>query len=650
MNENQSLESSRKKEDDEDSVFSTDFIFPDRNSSASAPPALEIATESVFAFTVEYAKIFSDIRAHEDYYNFYENSADRDKLPPPLQSTPFPFEPFDDERFVERYSNSNDQIDSKEQEIYEASQQLQKMQIGRQIPHSQPERIPRSGVWNPLARKSLEGIPLGHSPSFSRLQQEHILNGSWSSPNAQTPFNTAQYIWRDEENPPNFQNQYMEPSLNNGGIDILPQMKMPEMTPPTMIPSMFPHSNPQETTTQQNGNYQSEEEEEDRPTQICRYFAAGFCSRGDKCFYSHDIESQDKNKNGKTPDSKKSKAKGYNKTKATTPPRLPEQFYQNFDQLIGKIYLVSKDQQGCRFLQKKLEEKDPVALETIFTEVYDHITELMTDPFGNYLCQKLLEHCNDDQRLAIIQKVGSDLVEIAKNMHGTRAVQKLIECLSLPKQIEIVRNALKNSVVVLIQDLNGNHVIQRCLNRLEPNDKQFIYDAVTTGNHCVQVATHRHGCCVLQRCIDHASKPQKVQLVNEIIRNALPLVQDPYGNYVVQYVLELPFPDLVDRLAASFLGHLKGLSTQKFSSNVIEKCLQVGGDKVKESIIKELLGEDSFLDLLQDPFANYVIQTAITVATPKLHQKLVDTIRPHSTTLRTTPYGKRILSHLNKTK
>lgn len=83
----------------------------------------------------------------------------------------------------------------------------------------------------------------------------------------------------------------------------------------------------------------------------------------------------------------------------------------------------------------------------------------------------------------------------------------------------------------LIKDLNGNHVIQRCLNRLQPEgnsliflkqmiyyfpkqkkkkDNQFIYDAVTKGTNCIQVATHRHGCCVLQRCIDHASKTQKV--------------------------------------------------------------------------------------------------------------------------------------------
>ncbi len=105
-------------------------------------------------------------------------------------------------------------------------------------------------------------------------------------------------------------------------------------------------------------------------------------------------------------------------------------------------------------------------------------------------------------------------------------------------------------------------------------DNQFIYDSVTTGNNCVAVATHRHGCCVLQRCIDHASKKQKVQLIQEITKNALVLVQDPYGNYVVQYVLELPFPDLVDSLTRAFLGNIRLLATQKFSSNVVEKvCL-----------------------------------------------------------------------------
>lgn len=62
-------------------------------------------------------------------------------------------------------------------------------------------------------------------------------------------------------------------------------------------------------------------------------------------------------------------------------------------------------------------------------------------------------------------------------------------------------------------------------------------------------------------------------MVDEIINNALTLVQDPYGNYVVQYVLELGDAQFSDRLIRQFIGHMSGLSVQKYSSNVMEKVI-----------------------------------------------------------------------------
>jgi hypothetical protein len=68
--------------------------------------------------------------------------------------------------------------------------------------------------------------------------------------------------------------------------------------------------------------------------------------------------------------------------------------------------------------------------------------------------------------------------------------------------------ALNPNVVKLIKDLNGNHVIQKCLHWLSAEYNQFIYDAVC--QNCIEVASHKHGCCVLQRCFDHATMAQKV--------------------------------------------------------------------------------------------------------------------------------------------
>ena len=316
--------------------------------------------------------------------------------------------------------------------------------------------------------------------------------------------------------------------------------------------------------------------------------------------------------------------------------------YQNMplETFRGQIYELCKDQHGCRYLQKKLEERNADQIHTIWLETNQHVIELMTDPFGNYLCQKLLEYCNDDERTVLIQNASQDMVRIALNQHGTRALQKMIEYVNTPQQVHLIIEALRFRVVELIQDLNGNHVIQKCLNKLTSADAQFIFDAV--GNNCIEVGTHRHGCCVLQRCIDHASGEQKPWLVQRITEHATILVRDPFGNYVVQYIIDLNEPSFTEPVVAGFRGCIGELSRHKFSSNVIEKCLRCAQPPSKDMIVEELLSPLEVERLLRDNYANYVIQTALEFATPHMKYQLVESIRPILPQIRTTPYGRRI--------
>jgi Pumilio-family RNA binding repeat len=118
-----------------------------------------------------------------------------------------------------------------------------------------------------------------------------------------------------------------------------------------------------------------------------------------------------------------------------------------------------------RFLQRKFDEGAHAAIALVFPEILEHLVELMVDPFGNYLIQKLLDRCSEEQRLAVLKRAAEqkELVNVALNTHGTRAVQKLIETLTSREQVQLVIDALRPGVVNLIRDLNGNHVIQRCL-------------------------------------------------------------------------------------------------------------------------------------------------------------------------------------------
>ncbi|KAM3423428.1 hypothetical protein BST61_g861 [Cercospora zeina] len=315
------------------------------------------------------------------------------------------------------------------------------------------------------------------------------------------------------------------------------------------------------------------------------------------------------------------------------------------EQLIGEIYGLCKDQHGCRFLQRKLEERNEKTVQIIFDEVKEHMVELMVDPFGNYLCQKLLESTNDDQRTILIENASPAMTKIALNQHGTRALQKMIEYISTPEQIQLIIKALGNDVVLLIQDLNGNHVIQKCLNHLSSIDASFIFEAV--GANCVTVGTHRHGCCVLQRCIDHADGLQKGQMVDHVVRNAYALVQDPFGNYVVQYILDLSEPCFTEPLCRAFYGEIPALSKQKFSSNVIEKCIRCSTNETRRELISEIMNTQILEKLLRDGFANYVVQTAMDFADDELKPLLYEHIRQIVPGIRNTPHGRRIASKLN---
>ena len=108
---------------------------------------------------------------------------------------------------------------------------------------------------------------------------------------------------------------------------------------------------------------------------------------------------------------------------------------------------------------------------------------------------------------------------IGINAYGTRAVQKLVETVKNPTQIHAIIDMLDDHILGLTKDINGNHIIQRCLYSFSSADNQFIYNKICA--NLLNVATHRHGCCVLQRCINAADHAQNKFIVDNIVANSV---------------------------------------------------------------------------------------------------------------------------------
>lgn len=77
---------------------------------------------------------------------------------------------------------------------------------------------------------------------------------------------------------------------------------------------------------------------------------------------------------------------------------------------------------------------------------------------------------------------------------------------------------------------------------------------------------------------------------------------------VVQYILDLNDNRFSDGVIRQFMGNVCALSVQKFSSNVIEKCIRVAEHSTRKMLIDELLNRSRLEKLLRDSYGNYCVQ------------------------------------------
>ena len=81
----------------------------------------------------------------------------------------------------------------------------------------------------------------------------------------------------------------------------------------------------------------------------------------------------------------------------------------------------------------------------------------------------------------------------------------------------------------------------------------------------------------------------KSRIVENIVSATLELVQDAYGNYVVQHVLQSPTRDLLlPAMVDQLKDHCYHLCQQKYSSNVLEKVLTNAPEGHKNLLIQGL--------------------------------------------------------------
>jgi len=229
-------------------------------------------------------------------------------------------------------------------------------------------------------------------------------------------------------------------------------------------------------------------------------------------------------------------------------------------------------------------------------------------------------------------------------------VQMAIQSILPEQQVGFVRE-LEPHIMRCVKDSNGNHVIQKVIERVSPDHLAFVSTFI---GHTHDLATHPSGCRVLQRCLKHLPEVQTRPLLDELLSDRVPtLMQDQFGNYVIQCILETGRPEDKALVIAQLRGRLLFMARHKSASNVCEKALAHADPEARRALIEEIMEPPSKPDaptpivvMMKDQYGNYVLQRALGVAEGDQKEALINTVRPQLLNMRrySTAYSKHLTS------
>ena len=185
----------------------------------------------------------------------------------------------------------------------------------------------------------------------------------------------------------------------------------------------------------------------------------------------------------------------------------------------------------------------------------------------------------------------------------------------------IIISAIKDRFEELFFDPFGCHVLEKLLICFEDEYTAFIYNYIF--DKFLYLANNNNGICIIKKILTFTNKKSLHEKLKKIVKeNALYLIQQSYGNFVIQVIIETwsDYKDIIILFKENFFK----LSLEKYASNVIERFIEKD-EEILNDYIDEIINSNCIYEVMKSNYGNYVIQKAIKLAKGENKNKFVFT-------------------------
>ena len=269
-------------------------------------------------------------------------------------------------------------------------------------------------------------------------------------------------------------------------------------------------------------------------------------------------------------------------------------------------------QRGILEIKKKLDKTSneyKVLLVNILGK--QGLQKIMNNVYGNYFFQQLIKNKDKSFIELIITYIAEDLIEISKDFQGTFCIQALLDEISSFEEEQKILNSIKDYEMEMAFNKNATHVLQKIVLLFPDKHRLHLNEIIL--NNFIALSLDSNGICLIKIFMKTNTLISNKKRINDkVTNNFIILAENPYGNYGVQYLMELWKEDELKDIKDKVEKNIHELSLQQFSSNVVEKAIEIFTNENRESILKKLCFEKQFfINLINNKFGKFVINKAI---------------------------------------
>ena len=318
---------------------------------------------------------------------------------------------------------------------------------------------------------------------------------------------------------------------------------------------------------------------------------------------------------------------------------------------LAKIsHILAKRKDGSKFLENIIDSNPSLASSLFFPYSLAYFEEISNNKYGNFYIKKIIKYLNKELLSKLIEFLSPLIIRLGTNQYGSKIIEQLIKSIKDDDNLVLsfIQKIIPN-ITLLINDLNGTHIIYKLL-LLKSKSKSLVEENILKNIKSIYIS--REGSNLLKKFFDIINKEcnlnkdyKKLIIFINIINNNLPLIiTDQYGNYLIRHIVcDLNNP-INGILYKNIINNLIYYSNQKYSSNVVENCL----DNViwRDLIIEEFSKQNVFNCIFLNEYGNYVIQKVISLANETQKNIFFNYIINVSKKLQTLPFGPKLISKL----